>query len=249
MGQWTWVGLTGQQTLNYRTRLTRHWRRRLTPLGPPEGTVGEHPTCFKHLLFSGTPKRGHSNTCIERGGKGRTQSTCKKRTLLCVVLQISVFQGSLMDALLTFQIQHHPLSKRTEARVWVHLKREEALPFNRHICWSWLTSGDPPSTCLCWSTATPDVTLVCKDALHAHLFMWTYATAGCLTQCSIMKTVILPRLEEEEEDCMLVSNGTVKGKITTMCNFHRVYSATQEEETWGRAIESLIKPQPNEFSP
>lgn len=126
------------------------------------------------------PKSGHNKTCWKRWGKNSKEDKTKdfkvshqQRTLGWVIVKVSALQGSLIYSQLTFQIQHHPLSKRTEARVWVHLKREEALALDECIPWNWLRLGDPGTTCLSWSTATLDVTLAFKDGVHTQLPAWT----------------------------------------------------------------------------
>lgn len=148
MGQWTWVRARWSMD---RKRPDKAYRSlTVVPTSSPWltwSTVGEQWTSFKYLPVSRTPKSGHSKTCVEKGRMGRTQSISPRKEpgSAWSFVRLNALQGSLTDAELTFQIHHHWLSKRTEARIWVHSKREEALPLNEHICWSWLRFGSSMS--------------------------------------------------------------------------------------------------------
>lgn len=116
MGQWTWVRACWSTDRKLPNRAPK-WRTVVPTSSPgsPEGTVGKHPTCFKYLPVSGTPRVVIENVCGE-GTKGETPKyLTKKKTLLCMRwLGWVPYRRSLTGAQLTFQIQYHPLSKRTE---------------------------------------------------------------------------------------------------------------------------------------
>lgn len=126
-----------------------------------------------------------------------------------------------------------PPTQQENRRVWVHLKREGALPLDERIYWSWLRFGAPLSMCLSCSTATLDVTLVFEDAVHAHLSMW-------MLRDSQLPHLVLHRdnrdpsqdwRKRQETGCWPPRE---LSRLIITTDFHRVYSSAEKRKRPGR---------------
>lgn len=123
-------------------------------------------------------------------------------------------------------IQHHPLSKRTEARAGAHSRPFLSLNTSNGVAVTW----GPLSTCLSWPTATLDVIPGFKDAVHIfHLSMWTLSAGQRPHLVLHRENMGLPKTGGRGERLCWPPTGLPGGMITT-CDFHGVASSSQERK-------------------